>query len=139
MLTPHINFTWCPLPGAFCFPSMSFLWRCVDVPLIRDKTILMKMMKSFRSAKNGRWSIPTIIVQQRASRYSPPQNPLGYLQIMQAINVSDDQVYYRQLSLRSVSLRMVVKNKMLLFMRVLSRVFSTTNFLGPDSDRLIIV
>lgn len=52
----------------------------------------MAIMKDVRRKKNGRWQIPTVIVQAKQPRYRPPQNPPGFLQIMQAINVTDDQV-----------------------------------------------
>ncbi|CAM9711696.1 unnamed protein product [Scytosiphon promiscuus] len=56
-----------------------------------DKTKLMALMKRFRGKKY--FPLPTIIVQARQSRYRPPQNPPGILQIMQAINVADDQAF----------------------------------------------
>lgn len=59
---------------------------------ISDKNTLMALMKDFRVKSKGRWPIPTIIVQSKQARYRPPQNPRGCLQIMQAINVTDDQV-----------------------------------------------
>lgn len=54
----------------------------------------MNIMKSFRqNSRGGRsWALPAIIVQSVAARYTPPQNPRGFLQIMQALNVADDQV-----------------------------------------------
>ena len=59
----------------------------------RDKTKLMALMKDFRrNSRDGRWGLPTIIVQTPQARYRPPQNPAGCLQIMQAINVTNDQV-----------------------------------------------
>lgn len=36
--------------------------------------------------------MPMIIIQTPQPRYRPPQNPPGYLQIMQAIDITDDQV-----------------------------------------------
>lgn len=50
----------------------------------------MALMKQFRG--NQRWYLPTVIVQSPQPRYRPPENPAGYLQMMQAINVTDDQV-----------------------------------------------
>lgn len=53
----------------------------------------MALMKDFRrNSRDGRWGLPTIIVQTPQARYRPPQNPAGCLQIMQAINVTNDQV-----------------------------------------------
>lgn len=54
----------------------------------------MSIMKSFRHNFRGNrnWPLPAIIVQSTAARYTPPENPAGYLQVMQALNVTDDQV-----------------------------------------------
>lgn len=53
----------------------------------------MSVMKSFRQRSgNKNWGLPAIIVQSATARYTPPQNPAGLLQIMQAVNVTDDQV-----------------------------------------------
>eukprot|EP00752_Nemacystus_decipiens_P012922 g11436.t1 len=57
----------------------------------QDKTTLMGIMAAFRG--NRTWRLPAIIVQMPQDRYRPPQNPPGYLQIMQAINVTDDQAF----------------------------------------------
>lgn len=54
--------------------------------------MLMTIMKDVKRKKNGRWQIPTIVIQTKQPRYRLPQNPPGCPQIMQAINVSDDQV-----------------------------------------------
>ncbi|CAM9671007.1 unnamed protein product [Ascophyllum nodosum] len=57
----------------------------------RDKATLLKLMKACRGG--GHWSIPTIIVQPLGPRYTIPENPPGFLQIMQAINVTNDQAF----------------------------------------------
>eukprot|EP00752_Nemacystus_decipiens_P012920 g11434.t1 len=60
----------------------------------QDKTKLMALMKDFRrTSRDTRWNIPTIIVQAPQARYRPPQNPPGCLQIMQAINITNDQAF----------------------------------------------
>ncbi|CAM9332494.1 unnamed protein product [Ectocarpus fasciculatus] len=62
----------------------------------QDKTRLMAVMKSYRGSYRGNgqnFPLPTIIVQTPQARYRPPQNPPGYLQIMQAINVNNDQAF----------------------------------------------
>ncbi|CAM9205870.1 unnamed protein product, partial [Hapterophycus canaliculatus] len=56
----------------------------------QDKTTLMALMK--RQRGNGNFPLPTIIVQAPQARYQPLQNPPGFLQIMQAIKVPDNQV-----------------------------------------------
>lgn len=62
------------------------------VSVTSDKTMLMAIMQDVkRTAKDMRY-FPTIIVQSPQLRYRPPQNPPGCLQIMQAINVTNDQV-----------------------------------------------
>lgn len=53
----------------------------------------MRLMKAFRAKAWSRpMRIPTIIVQPPGRRYNPPENPPGYLQIMQAINITNDLV-----------------------------------------------
>ncbi|CBJ48925.1 smc-like protein [Ectocarpus siliculosus] len=62
----------------------------------QDKTRLMAVVRSYRGSYRGsdkNFPLPTIIVQAPQARYRPPQNPPGYLQIMQAINVNNDQAF----------------------------------------------
>ncbi|CAN0307700.1 unnamed protein product, partial [Ectocarpus sp. 13 AM-2016] len=56
----------------------------------QDRATLMRIIQAFRG--NQRWFVPTIIVQTLQPRYRPQSNPAGFLQIMQAINVDNDQV-----------------------------------------------
>ncbi|CAM9381891.1 unnamed protein product [Ectocarpus fasciculatus] len=55
----------------------------------------MAVFRAFRGSyrNNKNFPLPTIIVQAPQARYRPPQNPRGFLQIMQAITVDNDQVF----------------------------------------------
>ncbi|CBJ48924.1 smc-like protein [Ectocarpus siliculosus] len=57
----------------------------------QDRATLMRIIRAFRG--NQRWFVPTIIVQTLQPRYRPQSNPPGFLQIMQAINVDNDQAF----------------------------------------------
>ncbi|CAM9332422.1 unnamed protein product, partial [Ectocarpus fasciculatus] len=57
----------------------------------QDRATLKRIIQAFRG--NQRWFVPTIIVQTLQPRYRPQSNPPGFLQIMQAINVDNDQVF----------------------------------------------